>query len=88
VTPVFDRHGQRTLAGRLACASCHNPHRWDPRQAAKGPGINREGDATNSFLRNRLSGRLVCSDCHGKDAIFRYKYFHGLTSRRVHPLYR
>lgn len=88
VTPVFDHAGKPATAGRIACASCHNPHRWNPNTQAQGKGINQEGDATNSFLRNPLSGRLVCADCHGRDAIFRYKYFHGLTSRRSHPLYR
>jgi formate-dependent nitrite reductase cytochrome c552 subunit len=86
--PVYDNRGRRAMIGRIVCATCHDPHRWDPRQSAKGPGRNREGDATDSYLRNASSRRIVCADCHGRDAIFRYKYFHGRTSRRPHPLYR
>lgn len=82
VTPVYDHRGRRTKVGNITCASCHDPHRWGPNTSGQGPGVNIEGDATNSFLRNSISGGLVCADCHGRDAIFLYKYFHGLESRK------
>lgn len=86
--PVFNSRGTRTTAGRLSCASCHNPHIWNPGEPKKGQGVNIEGDATNSFLRNASSEGIVCADCHGADGIFRYKYFHGLTSRKDYFLSR
>ena len=82
VTPVYDHRGRRTKVGNITCASCHDPHRWGPNTGSQGSGVNMEGDATNSFLRNSVSGGLVCADCHGRDAIFLYKYFHGLESRQ------
>ncbi|MDJ0805891.1 MAG: cytochrome c3 family protein [Gammaproteobacteria bacterium] len=86
--PVFDNRGNRASVGRVRCASCHNPHIWDADKPREGMGKNLEGDVTNSFLRNASSSQIVCADCHGVDAIFRYKYFHGETSRRPHGLYR
>ena len=86
--PVFNSLGQRTSVGRLRCASCHNPHVWDADKPQEGRGSNIEGNVTNSFLRNASSSHIVCADCHGQDAIFRYKYFHGDTSRRPHSLYK
>ncbi|HEB59033.1 MAG TPA: hypothetical protein ENJ01_07420 [Gammaproteobacteria bacterium] len=88
VIPVYGEDGREDLVGRISCASCHDPHRWDPRRKAPGPGKPVEGNALNSFLRHALSAGIVCADCHGEDALFRYKYFHGLTSRRDYPLYR
>jgi predicted CXXCH cytochrome family protein len=82
VTPVYDHRGRSTKVGHITCASCHDPHRWAPSTSSPGPGVNVEGDASNSFLRNLVSGDLVCADCHGRDAIFLYKYFHGLGSRQ------
>lgn len=86
--PVYDINGKRAQVGRVRCASCHNPHVWDVGRPREGQGRNLEGDVTNSFLRNASSSWIVCADCHGADAIFRYKYFHGETSRKPHGLYR
>jgi hypothetical protein len=80
--PVYDERGARAAAGRIACSSCHDPHRWGLGEPADGAGTNREGNAMNSFLRSSVRARLVCADCHGKEAIFLYKYFHGVASRR------
>lgn len=85
--PVFNKAGEQQKTGLLTCASCHDPHRWSPRDDRAGIGKNIEGDAMNSFLRNANSQYIVCGDCHGQDALFRYKYFHGETSRKKHPLY-
>lgn len=84
---VFDSKGKHARVGIISCPSCHNPHKWNPRTDKKGSGKNIEGNALTSFLRNYNSEYIVCADCHGKDAIFRYKYFHGTTSRKDYPLY-
>ena len=86
--PVFDEDGNKSHSGVISCPSCHNPHQWDPRRKVAGTGKNEEGDSLTSFLRNSTSEYIVCADCHGKDALFRYKYFHGKMSRKEHPLYR
>ena len=86
--PVFDENGNRAHVGLITCLSCHDPHQWQSGVMRPGDGKNHEGDAMNSFLRNVDSELIICADCHGADAIFRYKYFHGETSRKNYPLYR
>lgn len=86
--PVFGRDGRRNVTGAITCASCHDPHQWSARHAAEGSGKNVEGDVGTSFLRLTQSAGFVCADCHGLDALFRYKYFHGKSSRKEYPLYR
>ena len=79
--PVFKINGKRTKTGVITCPTCHNPHQWSALEPDYGPGKVTEGDATNSFLRG-VSDFAVCSDCHGFDGLFRYKYYHGDTSRK------
>lgn len=86
--PVFDAGGRDSGRGAVTCPTCHDPHRWQPGTAAEGAGENAEGDVRSSFLRTRDSAHFVCADCHGGDALFRYKYFHGRTSRAKYPLFR
>ena len=86
--PVFDKDGKRAHVGVISCLSCHDPHQWQPGKNKPGNGKKYDGDAMNSFLRNSNSELIICSDCHGADAIFRYKYFHGETSRKKYPLYQ
>lgn len=86
--PVFNEKGKHARVGLITCLSCHNPHQWLPEKNKKGKGKNLEGDAMSSFLRNKNTELIVCGDCHGADAIFRYKYFHGETSRKKYPLYQ
>jgi len=85
---VYGADGHPAATGVITCASCHNPHQWSAHQAAEGPGKNSEGDVRSSFLRLTRSGSFLCADCHGRDALFRYKYFHGKSSHRDYPLYR
>ena len=82
--PLYEPDGRTTDAGYITCPTCHNPHRWRADRPAYGPGRNTEGNALNSFLRNRSESAL-CTDCHGMDGLFRYKYFHGTTSRKKKP---
>ncbi len=86
-TPLYDKKGNEADRGMITCPTCHNPHKWSALRDAKGSGRNLEGNARNSFLRNR-SKLSLCSTCHGLDALFRYKYFHGKSSRSKHELYR
>ena len=86
-TPLFDKSGNVADRGVISCPTCHNPHQWSPLRATKGSGRNLEGSARSSFLRNR-SEMSLCSTCHGLDALFRYKYYHGKSSRAKHDLYR
>jgi len=86
--PVYNKNGKRTHVGLITCLSCHDPHQWQPGNNKPGNGQNNEGDAMTSFLRNSNSELIICADCHGADAIFRYKYFHGETSRKKYPLYQ
>ncbi|MDH5359442.1 MAG: hypothetical protein OEX03_02715 [Gammaproteobacteria bacterium] len=89
--PVFDQNAKRSETGSISCASCHDPHTWSEnpnKQKETFRGINIEGDAMSSFLRNSNSSYIVCADCHGEDAIYRYKYFHSEASRINHPLYK
>ena len=84
--PLFDPiSGDPVTAGNISCPSCHNAHQWDPKQAAKGEGVNLEGDATNSFLRTN-SPDIMCKDCHGFQALFKFKFFHDPVLRKVQGL--
>ena len=51
---------------RLACVSCHDPHRWSPSDLAWHAGS--DGDESSSFLRvdNREGG--LCLGCHQQQA--------------------
>lgn len=79
--PVFDENGLPVKTGYITCPTCHNVHQWRSGKADKGPGVNEEGDVFSSFLRMESSEEILCADCHGIDAIFRYKYFHGVDFR-------
>jgi hypothetical protein len=73
--PVYAADGKKEVAGDIVCATCHDGHIWDSACPAKGRGEEREGNATNSFLRKDISF-VFCSSCHGEEALFRFKYFH------------
>ena len=74
--PVFNREGEKVGIGMITCPTCHNPHTWNVKNLDEVPGVNVEGDATNSFLRNADPNDSLCTDCHDIDTIFRYKYYH------------
>lgn len=58
--PLFDPAGRRRPRGRIACATCHEPHRWEP------PGGSGGGSkAATSFLRLGADGYApLCFPCH------------------------
>jgi hypothetical protein len=85
---VYNHDGLPDATGVITCASCHNPHQWSPRTLAEGPGKNTEGDVNSSFLRLTNTESFLCADCHGRDALFRYKYFHGKSSHKDYRLFR
>ncbi len=81
--PLFDKSsGEMVHIGNISCPSCHDVHQWDPRFPEKGTGVNIEGNATNSFLRQQTYS-IMCIDCHGLDALFRFKYYHELSDRKT-----
>ncbi len=78
--PLFNDAGDVAENGYIVCSTCHNPHRWNPRSASKGPGKEVKGNASTSFLRPNLHTKF-CSVCHGKEAIIKFNYFHTQISR-------
>lgn len=79
---MYGTDGLPAAHGVITCASCHNPHQWSAAKPAEGPGKNCEGDVRSSFLRVSNSESFLCADCHGRDALFRYKYFHGKSTHK------
>lgn len=65
-----DAAGLPLSGGQVACATCHDPHRWSPDEAAAGTGPgDEEGDAATSFLRRPdQGGGALCSACHATQA--------------------
>jgi predicted CXXCH cytochrome family protein len=67
--PLFDSKGKFSQSGLIKCATCHDPHRWNPTNPLAEPQDDTDGDATNSFLRLETSpSPQLCKDCHQKEA--------------------
>ena len=80
--PLFDgKTGELKSIGKISCPSCHNAHQWRRDSFVAEKEINREGDATDSFLRNRAED-ILCKNCHGLNGLFRYLYFHTPEKRK------
>jgi predicted CXXCH cytochrome family protein len=63
--PLFGADGRRQSRGRIACATCHDPHRWQP---AGGSGAGTR--AATSFLRLGADGYApLCFPCHADKAM-------------------
>lgn len=65
--PLFDNKGNRMAeGGDIACASCHDPHQWDPgRRTSSGDPRKLKGDSQTSFLRMANdAGTGLCVNCH------------------------
>jgi predicted CXXCH cytochrome family protein len=68
---LFTFEGKRNDEnGRVFCASCHDPHQWDPTVKKPGSGNLAEGNRANSFLRKpALPEPDLCADCHEQKAL-------------------
>lgn len=81
--PIFDSLGKPQTQGRIRCATCHDPHQWDPAKNQPGPSELTEGDQTNSFLRmanNKDSD--FCLSCHGdKDKLIKTEHDLRITAK-------
>lgn len=79
--PVFAADSpDPVVVGNISCLSCHNPHRWRSDSDQTGTGSISEGDVGSSFLRAK-SMTLPCKECHGRDAIYKYSFFHDVEKR-------
>ncbi|MDM8567464.1 cytochrome c3 family protein [Candidatus Halobeggiatoa sp. HSG11] len=79
ILPLLDRHEKINEFGRIACITCHNPHKWQPgKQQNK---TQKEGNILNSFLHRKGVKGTFCVDCHGLEARLKYKYYHDKNSR-------
>jgi predicted CXXCH cytochrome family protein len=83
LTPLLPRRlgepGRTTLEGyeaifRIRCVTCHDNHRW----TTLPPGEAEEFERTEmtGFLRGSEIAQTLCTNCHGKDALYRYRFFH------------
>jgi len=63
--PLFGDTGRRQRGGRIACATCHDPHNWTP---AGGSGT--ASKAATSFLRMGADGYApLCFPCHAEKSM-------------------
>ncbi len=66
--PLFTADGKKEPArGKVACATCHDLHRWDPVNPASKAGARAdvEGGAADSFLRVPAWPQpALCAECH------------------------
>lgn len=60
--PLFNRSGTQDKNGAITCATCHDPHRWNPASTEGEIGKEVRGNSSTSFLR-RPSPSL-CKECH------------------------
>lgn len=69
--PLYSRTGIQAGVGFVTCATCHDSHRWDPKSKSKVNAISKEGDNTNSFLRQRNLKSSLCYKCHPEKKLIR-----------------
>jgi len=78
--PLFTDDGKKSIEGNIVCTTCHDPHLWDTHLSKIGPGKEREGNPSNSFLRKGIASTF-CASCHGEESIYQYLNFHFLKGR-------
>lgn len=68
--PLFDSEARKSDTGYVTCSTCHNVHKWDPKEE-KGPGKRKiEGDRFNSFLRAPYDDSVtLCAACHEEKSL-------------------
>ncbi len=63
--PLYGKSGKQADNGVMKCATCHNPHVWDPVTEFNPQYSEIDGNAQNSFLRLKNSPAPgLCGDCH------------------------
>lgn len=63
--PLFGPTGRRQPGGRIACATCHDPHNWAPQG-----GSGAEAKSATSFLRMGADGYApLCFPCHAEKSL-------------------
>ena len=63
--PLYGPSGRRQPGGRIACATCHDPHRWAPVD-----GSGAASKAATSFLRLGADGYApLCFPCHAEKSM-------------------
>ncbi len=69
--PLYNHNARADARGTLDCATCHNPHQWNPNDIADTTGQEKdiEGDAHNSFLRYEAVDAKLCLECHPTQAV-------------------
>jgi len=60
--PLFNDLGFQDQDGKIACSTCHDPHRWRPDAAAGPAGMDAPANRQTSFLRKQAP--LICRECH------------------------
>jgi predicted CXXCH cytochrome family protein len=63
--PLYGPGGRRQTGGRIACSTCHDPHRWEPPG-----GSGSTAKAATSFLRLGADGYApLCFPCHAEKSM-------------------
>jgi predicted CXXCH cytochrome family protein len=60
--PLFNKYAAQDKEGTLTCATCHDPHRWNPDSTEGEIREDVKGDGKTSFLRK--SAPELCRECH------------------------
>ncbi len=85
IMPLVDKKGHFAEFGKIACVTCHNPHRWNSKDktgennkpnSAANTDKSQDGNVRNSFLRRQGVRGSFCVNCHGIEAKPRYQYYH------------
>ncbi len=77
--PLYSPEGEVSDRGVISCATCHDPHLWEPDTQRSGTGIPQDGDMKNSFLKVKSTfaiGRSFCQECHGDDTLEFFQRYH------------